>query len=133
MRNVEGFPKISVIKEIRGQLAEEKVRIILEELENEGKIWQQGLTFRFSEDDRRGIDGYIYLQPGVPPVLLQVKSHFSGEIEGLEIREVAEGIWYKGGIYTIEVPPEEEEEKIREKILEILEIEKERRKHKKQK
>ena len=112
---------IQTIKEIKEKLANENVKRVLAKLKRTDKIWEYGFSERFSEDDMRGIDAYIYPQEGTSPILLQMKFHLAPEtIQRLQLIQVAPEVFYGDGIYTISC---EREKEVEEKILRILERE----------
>jgi hypothetical protein len=94
----------------RGEESEDKVLQILEELRKEGEIKDFGQSFRFSQEDSRGIDFLIITKDG-KLIPLQVKSSFNQGDKGK----------YKGrGIYYLRGVAEKTLEEIKKEILVIV-------------
>lgn len=108
MENVNGY----ILAEIKGEIAERKVKEGLEELEREGLIEKFGQTFRFSKEDFEGID-FVIISKKRKEIRLQVKASFN---------EKAMKKYLKRGIFYIAVPPGQEKDEVKQRILKIIEI-----------
>lgn len=94
----------------RGEETEKKVFNTLNQLKNEGVITDFGQTMKFSKDDYKGIDFYVYLNG--KKIKIQVKSSFPLEKE----RKYLE----RNGIFLLVCRPWENDKGVRKKILKIL-------------
>lgn len=100
-------------------MAELRVFMELAKLKSKGIIREFRQSAPFSEEDRKGIDFFIYPQKG-KSILLQVKG-YSKKGEKMSYQE--EGIWY------LFVPPQKSDGWVRKEILKIIKKANRRRRH----
>lgn len=123
------------VYESSGNIAEEKVRLALEEIKKLGLIRDFGQTIQFGRDDTQNIDFIVYTMDG-GKVLLQVKSAIypehlrkmvlmDDEMTDEELESLDEHIWRRGPVYIISCPLNESAEQTSDKILDVLEFAKE--------
>ncbi len=113
VKNFSNQPYSIDIALIRGELAVEKVLLVLESYKRQKIIRNFGTTDAFSRDDSKGIDIFIYLN-GEGKVLLQVKSSY---------HERERKRYNKRGRYYIAVPPRMGRYEVETLVAKILTIE----------
>ena len=110
VKNSFNHPYSSEISQIKGELAVEKVLLVLESLKRRKTIMNFGSTDAFTRDDSFGIDVIIYPIWG-GKILLQIKSSFN---LGQKKR------YNRRGIYYLAVPPKMEQYVVEAKVSGIL-------------
>ena len=99
------------VKAIRGEEAEKKVKMALEQIKNEGVIQNFGQTTKFGIEDWAGIDFMVFKHSG-KEILLQVK--------GYPLNQKEQKRYQKKGIYVVFAFPDKKIEVIKKEILDII-------------
>jgi len=100
-----------ITPQMKGEMAEEKVFLALEELKKEGGIVNFGQTFAFSRDDQKGTDFMVFMGRG-KEIHIQVKSYFLSKTQIKRYR--------RKGIWCVSAPLNKDISEVKEIILRII-------------